>query len=118
MNSVYERFRQGELILRDELAIDRTLLANERTLLAYLRGGVSLLLAGVTFIHFSQHGWFTVLGILCLPAGAWVTVLGVARFTRMDRAIRVLRRGAAPAGNEAGSNQDSGTEEGGEVHGV
>jgi putative membrane protein len=117
MDSVYDRFRQDELILRDELAIDRTLLANERTLLAYLRGGVSLLLAGVTFIHFSQHGWFTVLGILCLPAGAWVTALGVTRYTRMDRAIRVLRRGSRPA-DGTGSSQGHSTEEGGETDGV
>ncbi len=95
MESVYDRFRRGQLILRDELAIDRTLLANERTLLAYLRGGVSLLLAGVTFIHFSQHGWFTVLGAACLPAGAWVSLFGWRRYARMDRVIRALRRGAA-----------------------
>jgi len=44
----YERFGNGDLILRDELAIDRTLLANERTFLAYLRAGVTLMLAGVT----------------------------------------------------------------------
>lgn len=39
-DSPYSKFDTDDLILRDQLAIDRTLLANERTLLAYLRSGV------------------------------------------------------------------------------
>lgn len=31
------KFNKDEMILRDFLAVDRTLLANERTLLAYIR---------------------------------------------------------------------------------
>jgi len=97
MDDNYQRFRQDELILRDELAIDRTLLANERTLLAYLRGGVTLLLAGITFIHFSHQVWFTILGVLCLPAGGVVLAFGAWRYRKMDRSIRILReRDAVP----------------------
>ena len=91
MDDNYQRFRKDELILRDELAIDRTLLANERTLLAYLRGGLTLLLVGVTFIHFSNQGWFMALGVLCLPAGAAVLAFGTWRYRKMDRSIRILR---------------------------
>ncbi|NTV92472.1 MAG: DUF202 domain-containing protein, partial [Chlorobiaceae bacterium] len=61
------RFACGDLILRDELAIDRTLLANERTLLSYLRSGVALLIAGVSIIHYSQDGWFLSVGFFCIP---------------------------------------------------
>ena len=43
---IYSRFVETQLILTDELAIDRTLLANERTLLAYLRAGMALIIAG------------------------------------------------------------------------
>jgi putative membrane protein len=50
----YSRFEAAELILRDQLAIDRTLLANERTFLSYLRSGVALLIAGVSIIHFCR----------------------------------------------------------------
>jgi len=35
---VYSRFQEKTLILRDQLAIDRTLLANERTLQAEEKG--------------------------------------------------------------------------------
>ena len=91
-DSPYERFNCNDLILRDELAIDRTLLANERTLLAYLRSGVALLIAGVTIIHFSQEGWFWAVGIACLPTGMIAGIVGVARYRRMNRAISLIRR--------------------------
>jgi putative membrane protein len=74
--SPYQKFREHELIFRDELAIDRTILANERTLLASMRSGVSLVIAGVSMMHFSQHEWFTVIGIACIPVGLVTGVLG------------------------------------------
>ncbi len=88
----YARFENTELILRDELAIDRTLLANERTLLAYLRSGVALIIAGVTIIHFSQQGWFFVVGIACIPTGLVTGVAGILRYRTMSRAIGAVRR--------------------------
>ena len=88
----YEKFEGEDLLLRDELAIDRTLLANERTLMAYLRSGVTLLIAGVSIIHFSQQTWFQGVGIACLPAGIAAGMVGVMRYRRMSRAISVVRR--------------------------
>ena len=93
--STYSRFEKDKLILRDELAIDRTLLANERTLLAYLRSGMALLIAGVTMIHFSDAGWFQWLGVLCIPGGAVTGLVGLLRFSRMNRSISAVRRNAA-----------------------
>jgi putative membrane protein len=81
----------GTLPLRDELAIDRTLLANERTLLSYLRFGVALALAGVTIIHFVHHGWFSAIGIACLPAGALCGIIGTARYVKVRRVLLALR---------------------------
>ncbi|MDA0660715.1 MAG: DUF202 domain-containing protein [Planctomycetota bacterium] len=97
MTNPYQRFEREELILRDELAIDRTRLANERTLLAYLRSGVALILAGVTFIHFAQDRWFRMVGVLCLPAGGIVMLVGVARYRTMNSKITVARRQLTPA---------------------
>ncbi len=89
--SLYARFADTTLILRDELAIERTLLANERTLLAYLRSGVALLIAGVTMIHFSEQGWFLLIGCSCLPAGIVCAIMGVVRFRRVNRSMRSIR---------------------------
>jgi putative membrane protein len=91
-DSPYNKFGDEDLILRDELALDRTLLANERTLLAYLRSAMALLIAGATMIHFSRHGWFWTLGLLCLPLGALVGLIGVVRYRRMNAAIGKIRR--------------------------
>jgi putative membrane protein len=88
----YGRFSADDLILRDELAIDRTLLANERTLLAYLRSGVALVIAGATMIHFSEQGWFYLVGAVCIPAGVAVTVLGAVRYRRMRETVGRIRR--------------------------
>jgi putative membrane protein len=98
---IYSRFEKDQLILRDELAIDRTLLSNERTLLAYLRSGVALVIAGVTIIQFSQEGWFWMMGAFCIPIGIIVGVIGVARFRRMNRSISLIRQQSisdSPAG--------------------
>ncbi len=92
---IYSRFEKDQLILRDELAIDRTLLANERTLLAYLRSGVALVIAGVSIIHFSNEGWFWMMGVFCIPIGVIVGIIGVARYRKMNRSISLIRRQAA-----------------------
>ncbi len=91
MPDPYERFHDKELILRDELAIDRTVLANERTLMAYLRSGVALILAGATFIHFSDKNWFLILGIACIPAGVGVMLFGWLRHRKIKRGIEKIR---------------------------
>lgn len=95
-DSLYSRFHSDDLILRDELAIDRTLLANDRTLLAYLRSAVSLLIAGVSIIHFSS-GWFLVVGIVCLPAGIVTGIIGILHYRKMNNAIAFVRSQAKSA---------------------
>ena len=92
MSKLYTRFKPEELTLRDELALDRTLLANERTLLAYLRSGVALVLAGVTFIHFAEEEWFKMFGILCLPAGIIFMIFGGVRYRIMSSNIAATRK--------------------------
>jgi len=91
-DSPYLKFKKHDLILRDELAVDRTLLSNERTLLAYLRSGVALLIAGVSIIHFTHSGWFWIFGIGCIPTGIATSLVGIARYRRMKRSIFHVRR--------------------------
>ncbi|NBT90996.1 MAG: DUF202 domain-containing protein [Verrucomicrobia bacterium] len=87
----YERFLKEELILRDELAIDRTLLANERTLMAYIRLSITMVIAGVSIIHFAMEKWFETIGFLCVPIGIAAGILGWIRYQRMDLEIREIR---------------------------
>lgn len=97
----FSRFDCDSLILRDELAIERTLLANERTLMAYLRSAVALLIAGVTMMHFSvAGGWFWLVGLACLPFGVIAGTVGIMRFTRMNRMISRIRNAGDHPGGE------------------
>lgn len=93
-DSPYERFDRGELILRDELAIDRTILANERTLLAYLRSGVALLIAGVSIMHFANEDWFRLVGLGCIPVGITTGIFGLIRYRKMSHSISLVRKHA------------------------
>ena len=97
----YSRFDSDNLILRDELAIDRTLLANERTLLAYLRSGMALLIAGTSIMHFSTAGWFWLAGLACVPLGVVTGTIGVARYRRMNKAICCIRNQASTETKQA-----------------
>lgn len=106
-NPIYARFARENLILRDELAIDRTLMANERTLLAYLRSGVALLIAGVSIIHFSQQIWFWIIGIFCIPFGIITGLIGVARFRRMNEAIDLVRKNKTSFGKSGDASSES-----------
>lgn len=92
-DNLYSKFDAAELILRDQLAIDRTLLANERTLLSYLRSGVALFIAGISIVHFAHQGWFADFGYACLPVGVITVFFGASRFRRMDKTISTVRQG-------------------------
>ena len=67
------------------------MLANDRTLLAYLRTALALLLAGVTFLHFAQAIWFSVVGVACLVVGLIVLPFAVWRYRQMHSELAPLR---------------------------
>lgn len=101
----YAPVMKEDLILRNRLAIDRTVLANERTLLAYVRTALTLFLVGMSFIHvpmfhpdpefgglaYGLTGWLFV-------AGAGTTALiGYVRYRRFRaRAPKVADRSRQP----------------------
>ena len=89
---IYDRFKKRELILRDELAIDRTLLANKSTLLSFMQLSISLTIAGVSIIHFAMEEWFRSIGVLCVPTGLVVGILGWRRYWKMEAEIGVVRK--------------------------
>jgi putative membrane protein len=85
----YERFQQGELTLRDELAIDRTRLANERTFLAYVRTAMMLLIAGGTAIKlFGDAPIAVVVGWALIGLGTGIGLFGGRRFLTVRSDIR------------------------------
>ena len=93
----YQRFQRSDLILRDELAIDRTVLANERTLLSYIRTALAFAITGAGIIHFFASPGFLVLGWCMALFAVLIIVLGVWRFRRVAGHISMCRNPAVAA---------------------
>ncbi len=87
-NQPYDKFTDEECILRDHLAMDRTILASERTFLAYIRTALTIVVAGVTLVKLCPEAILQVLGWAFIPLGLAVAVLGLIRHRRVRTAIR------------------------------
>ena len=93
---------EDQLILRDHLAADRTILANERTYLAYIRTALTLFVAGLSFVHFkdifrSQVAIFSshvveVIGIIFILLGIATFFVGFVRYRRMRALIHKIKQ--------------------------
>jgi len=84
----YSERAVDELILRDRLALDRTVLANERTALAYVRTGVMFLASGVTVVKvFAGQADLILLGYVLVVVAAGVFLGGCARYWSMRHRI-------------------------------
>ena len=89
---IYDKTDSEELIMRDWLAIDRTILANERTLLAYVRTGLAFIGAGVAFLHFFDDSAMITAAWVIIPVGVLICCYGVRRYITIDRAIKRITR--------------------------
>jgi putative membrane protein len=90
--SAYDSFSNKELILRDHLAIDRTVLSNERTILAYVRTSLAIMAVGATLIHFFSEYWIKVSGLILILSGLLIVIIGIFRFKKMKDSIEKIKR--------------------------
>jgi putative membrane protein len=81
---------QNELILRDILAIDRTVLANQRTLLAYIKLGILLESTAVGTYYLAKKEVFGMVEWLLSGFGMLAIVLGFTVYFRMRKKINAL----------------------------
>lgn len=98
----YETIK-GQLILRDHLAADRTILANERTFLAYIRTALTLFIAGLSFVHFNIMSSVIAdraIGGLLMFIGAITFFLGLHRYQKTKSLIREIKQKELAEGNE------------------
>lgn len=92
----YSQFKHGDLILRDYLAADRTVLANERTLLSYVRTAMAFAAAGAALIHFFDYMPVQVVGWIIIPAAVSILAIGINRYLRMRQRLAKLVDSAGP----------------------
>ena len=98
----YSQYSKDELLLRDYLAADRTVLANERTLLSYVRTALTLLIAGVTSLHFIAEPNIRLLGVVSLILAGVILVIGTFRYWKMKKMIDSIKKaGKNHEGNNA-----------------
>jgi putative membrane protein len=88
-------------LLRDCMAIERTIMANERTFLSYIRAALGLFIGGVSFIEFFDSPVMEVVGWIFLPLGAAALVLGLKRYRKVRNMINVAGQ-ACPFLNKDG----------------
>lgn len=85
----YQKFCD-EMILRDFLALDRTILANKRTFLAYVRTAIGLLASGIGMIKLVSDGIINILGFVFITAALPVLIVGAIEFVKMQKTLRVI----------------------------
>lgn len=86
MSELEQRPRDDDLILRDHLAIYRTVMANERTLLAYTRTALAMVVVGVSVAEFADWGARSWVGWGMTAGGAVLQLIGLHRY-RVTRAL-------------------------------
>ena len=90
----YGRFSGEELILRDYLALDRTVLANERTFLSYVRTALAFAGGGVALIQFVESWIGKGLGWVLVPVGMGTFLIGVIRYLQMRQRLNSVAKPA------------------------
>jgi putative membrane protein len=99
MEKAYANVSPEQMILRDHLAHDRTVLANERTLLAYVRTAIAIVASGATLLEFfADIRYLHVLGGVLLGVGVLVLVLGLWRFVVVACQLRRVYRQSGSSG--------------------
>lgn len=83
----YERFRKEELILRDHLAVDRTILASERTFLAYSRTALTMCITGLSLIKFFNSIYAQLFGWVFIIFSSLIFIWGGIRFGKFRKNI-------------------------------
>lgn len=92
MKDAYQKFNKEELILRDHLAIDRTILSNERTILSYSRTALGVMAAGATLIHFISDYRIKAAGAALILFGFIIIFIGIYRYKKMKDSIDKIKR--------------------------
>ena len=74
----------GDIILRDHLAMERTRLTNERTFMAYIRTSLYLIVGGFAFLKVDGLMHLNILGYFCFVLSVFVVILGTFKYKELQ----------------------------------
>jgi len=86
----YNGIEKQNMILRDYLAIDRTVMANESSFLSYIRTALTMVVAAITFLKFFNSNWVHMIGWIFITAAALMVIHGATRYEAMDSILHNL----------------------------
>ncbi len=87
----YEKDHE-QMILRDYLAVDRTIMTNETSFMSYIRTSLTLIAAGATIIKFFGTGLgMMVLGGAFILIGGWLALHGYMRFKQTEEILHRVK---------------------------
>lgn len=84
--------RNKDLILREQLAIERTVMANDRTLLSFIRTAMYFAVAGLTFRQLVPVRNGLAIAVALFAAAAFIFITGTWKYLHQLRKIRESRR--------------------------
>ncbi len=91
LDDPYSSFKRDDMILRDWLALDRTVFANKRTFLAYARTAIALIVLGIALVKFIDHDALEFGGFLLMAFGSVIFIVGLREYwTNQGRFERLL----------------------------
>lgn len=88
----YLQTSKDDLILRDYLAMDRTVLANERTFLAYVRTALAFLITGIGFLKFFDDWLMEILGGIFGVSSVIAISIGIIRYRSLSKIYRLKKK--------------------------
>ena len=86
----YEKDHE-QMILRDYLAVDRTMMTNETSFMSYVRTALTLIAAGATLLKFFNDQYIGVLGWAFIIIGGWLAIHGYQRYRQIDEVMRKVK---------------------------
>lgn len=77
-----------DLILREKLALQRTVLANQSTLLAFLRTSMYFLVAGISINNLTTIPQGNLIELLFILVSATLLIIGIVNYRKQKATIK------------------------------
>ncbi len=86
----YEKEHE-QMILRDYLAVDRTIMTNEASFMSYVRTSLTLIATGAAMIKFFTEPTMQALGWGFIIMGGWLSIHGYQRYRQVDEILHRVK---------------------------
>ncbi len=86
----YEKDHE-QMILRDYLAVDRTIMTNETSFMSYVRTALTLIATGAAMIKFFSEPTLQALGWAFIVVGGWLAIHGYQRYRQVDEILHRVK---------------------------